>query len=95
MSTTTTTGSAFRNLDVGSDADRPPVSTLAILALGIGLLSLIAPISFYLLPLSIIAIAIGSLALWRIGRDSAVGGAWLAQCGLGLGVISSGEAPHA
>ena len=86
---TTPDRSAFRNLDVASDIDRPPLSTLAIIALVSGLVSLCVPFSFVLLPLSIVAIAISAAACWRLAGDSSTRGMWMAQAGLGLGVLTS------
>ncbi len=80
---------AFRNLDVESEFDRPPISKLAIASLMVGVISLVSPLSFYLIPLSLIAIGMGSLVLWKLSRDGALGGIKLALAGLGLGVISS------
>jgi cytochrome c biogenesis protein CcdA len=89
MSAATTDRPAFRNLDVENEFDRPPFSKLAIVSLMIGLVSLVSPISFYLLPISLIAIGLGALVLWQLSRDKGLGGSYLAQAGLGLGIIST------
>ncbi len=89
MPAVTTERSAFRNLDIANEVDRPPVSNMSIFAFFIGLISLTAPLSFYLLPLSIVAMAVGAIVLWRLTRDASARGSRLAQVGLGLGVVSS------
>lgn len=61
---------------------------MAILALLTGLVSLFAPLSFVMLPLSILAIALGTVVLWRISSSSSFGGVRLAQIGLALGALS-------
>lgn len=89
MSAATTDRPAFRNLDVENELDRPPISKLAIASLMVGVVSLVSPISFYLIPISLIAIGLGAVVLWKLSRDKALGGSYLAQAGLGLGVVSS------
>jgi hypothetical protein len=89
MSTATTDRPAFRNLDVENELDRPPYSKLAIVSLMVGLVSLVSPISFYLLPISLIAIGLGALVMWQLSRNNGLGGSYLAQAGLGLGIISA------
>jgi hypothetical protein len=61
---------------------------MSVVAFAAGILSLLAPLTFTLLPLSILAIAIGGVVLWRVSRDGSRG-TWLAQLGLGLGVLSA------
>ncbi|MEZ6135269.1 MAG: hypothetical protein R3C53_10200 [Pirellulaceae bacterium] len=67
---------------------RPPLSKLAVSSFVVGLTSLLAPLSFALLPLSLLAIAAGAIAVWRVTHNGSVRGKWLATIGLALGVIS-------
>lgn len=89
MPAATTDRPAFRNLDSENEFDRPPISKLAIASLMVGVVSLVSPIHFYLLPISLLAIGLAALVLWKLSRDKALGGIYLAQAGLGLGFISS------
>lgn len=79
---------AFQSLDVASATDKPPISRLAIAALIAGLCSLLAAFSTILLPLSMLAGALGAVAVWKLSRNSEVGGIWLAQIGLTLAMAS-------
>lgn len=88
MSVTESASPRLGNSELDTGYDRPPLSTIAVIALVVGLASLIVPTTFALLPLSFLAIAVGSAAVWQVVRDPGVRGAWLAKFGLGLGVAT-------
>ena len=75
--------------DLGEEIDRAPMSKLAVASCIFGVFSLLAPLSYVLLPLSVVAVALGAVVLIHISRDKTVSGAWLAQIGLGLGVMTA------
>ncbi len=69
--------------------DRPPLSILAVIAFVAGLLSLVAPFSFALLPLSFVAVGLGALVCWQLSGNRHVAGIRWAFTGLTLGVGSA------
>ena len=75
--------------DPGFEKDHAPLSRMAVCALGIGIISLLAPLSTTLIILPMLAIPFGAVVVWKISRDGNVRGTWLAQLGLGLGVVSA------
>ena len=75
---------AFRDYGDPSEVDRPPLSRLAIAAFIAGLFSLLAAFSVVLLPLAMVALGMGIVAVWKLSRDRAMAGRWLAQIGLAL-----------
>lgn len=79
----------FQDVDDGLQEDVPPISTMAVASLVVGIFSLAAPFSIVLLPLCLLSIAIGAMSVFRISRDPGVGGLGLAQIGLGLGVMTA------
>ncbi len=79
---------ALSSTTADENFDPAPFSRMAIFAFVAGVASLLTPITFALLPLSLLAVAIGAVVLWRISKDTAWRGAWLAQVGLGLGVLT-------
>ena len=68
--------------------DRPPTSMLAIMSFVVGLLSLIAPTSFKLVPLAVMAVALTGLIYWQLSRSSSYAGLRWALLGLGLSIVS-------
>lgn len=80
---------AFQNLDVDSEFHHPNLSKLALVAFGLGMLSLITLLAQAMIVVSILAAAVGCVALWRISRDEHLGGALLAQIGLALGILTA------
>ncbi len=74
----------FRDISDSQEIDRPPLSRLAIGAFVAGLFSLLAAFSIVLLPLTIVALGLGILAVWKLSRDKSMAGCWLAQIGLAL-----------
>ncbi len=75
---------AFQSLDEGAAFDRPPFSRLAYGSFAAGLFSLLAAFSTILLPAAILALAVGIAVVWKLSRDTQLGGRWLAQIGLAL-----------
>lgn len=65
-----------------------PVSKLAVLAFVMGLVSLFTPLTVALLPISIIAAVVG-LAASIITSSGAASGAWLANVGMFVGIVTS------
>lgn len=74
--------------DVAALSDRPPFSRLAVVAFVIGLLSLCAAFSTVVLPLAMLSLGLGAVVVWKLSRDTAIGGSWLAQLGLGLSALA-------
>ncbi len=81
---------AFQSLDAANEFDRLPFSRMAYVAFAAGLLSLFAAFSTILLPLSMLAGALGIAVVWKLSRNSQMGGLWLAQLGLAMAVASIG-----
>lgn len=69
-------------------SDRPPFSRLAVVAFVAGVLSLFAAFSTIILPLAMLSLGLGVVVVWKLSRDSAIGGSWLAQLGLGLSAVA-------
>lgn len=69
-------------------SDRPPFSRLAVVAFVTGLLSLFAAFSTIVLPLAMLSLGLGVVVVWKLSRDTAIGGRWLAQLGLGLSALA-------
>lgn len=69
-------------------SDRPPFSRLAVVAFVTGLLSLFAAFSTIVLPLAMLSLGLGVVVVWKLSRDTAIGGSWLAQLGLGLSALA-------
>ncbi len=69
-------------------SDRPPFSRLAIVAFAAGLLSLFAAFSIIIIPLAILSLGLCVVVVWKLTRDTAVGGRWLAQLGLGMSALA-------
>lgn len=69
--------------------DRPPLSILAVIAFVAGVLSLIAPFSFVLLPVSFVAIGLGALVSWQLTGNRHVAGIRWALSGLIFGVCTA------
>lgn len=66
-----------------------PISGLAVLTLIAGAVSLVlVPISVKLIPLSILAIVSGVVVSIRLSKPDAPLGLWMANLGLGLGLVS-------
>jgi hypothetical protein len=70
------------------ESDRAPLGKMPVLACLAGVLSLLSPLSVALLPLSILAAALGAVVFWRQVREANSTGKLLAQIGLGLGVAT-------
>lgn len=85
----TSESSAFQNLEPVGSEDAPPISRLAVLALVIGIVSLLASLSVTLLPISLVAIALGCVAAIQVWRSEYLGGLTLAQLAIGLGLLST------
>jgi hypothetical protein len=79
---------AFNELyEANTAPDRPPTSLLAMLAFGGGLLSLLAPISYKLVPLAVMAAVFSALIYWQLSQNpSRFSGLRWALAGLGLSV---------
>lgn len=69
-------------------SDRPPFSRLAVVAFVAGVFSLFAAFSTIVLPLAMLSLGLSLVVVWKLSRDSAVGGRWLAQLGLGLSAMA-------
>lgn len=65
---------------------RPPISRLAILALVLGLISVLVVINIEMITLPVLAITFGLIAYWQVSRDESIRGSSLALVGLGLGL---------
>ncbi|MCA9134066.1 MAG: hypothetical protein KDA45_12955 [Planctomycetales bacterium] len=79
---------AFHSLDVLDEQDRPPFSRLAVVSFVVSLISLFAVFSTIMLPLSMLAIALSVVVVWRLSSNQQAGGVWLAQTGLVLATAS-------
>lgn len=76
------------SLDAVALSDRPPFSRLAVVAFVAGLLSLFAVFSTIILPLAMLSLGLGVVVVWKLSRNTAIGGSWLAQLGLGLSALA-------
>jgi hypothetical protein len=65
------------------------LSGWAVLALIVGLSSLIVPVSIQLIPLSLLAIVVGVLVAFRLRRTDTGSGLWMATACLGLGIATA------
>ena len=74
--------------DAAALSDQPPFSRLAVVAFTTGLLSLFAAFSTVVLPLAMLSLGLGAVVVWKLSRDTATGGSWLAQVGLGLSALA-------
>lgn len=78
----------FNSLEPGLDSDlTPPVSSLAVIAMLLGFLSLIAAISVSAAPFAILVAILCALLTWKLSRDTTVSGLRLAQIGLCSAVV--------
>lgn len=74
--------------ELGYEAAGSPLGKMPIAACIAGIMSLLTPLSISLLPLSILAAALGAVVLWQQTREANSLGKILAQIGLGLGVAT-------
>ncbi len=73
----------FNSLDPSLEAElAPPISSLAIVALVLGVLSLTAGLSVFIFPFAIFVAVLCAILIWRLSTDSTVSGIRLAQIGL-------------
>lgn len=79
---------AMSSPELGNESEKLPLGKMPIAACLVGCLSLLTPLSLALLPLSILASALGAVVLWKQTREANFTGKLLAQIGLGLGVAT-------
>ena len=80
----------FNSLEPGLDSDlAPPISTLAIVAILLGIVSLSAALSVSAVPFAIVVAVLCAVLTWRLSWDSTVSGLRLAQAGLCCAVLGA------
>jgi hypothetical protein len=81
---------AFNSLEPGLDTDlTPPVSSLAVLAMVLGIFSLVAAITVSVVPFAIVVAVLCAVLIWKLSWDTGVGGIRLAQIGLWCSVFGA------
>jgi hypothetical protein len=81
---------AFNSLEPGLDTDlAPPVSSLAVLAMVLGIFSLLAAVSVNIVPFAIVVAVLCVALIWRLSWDTSVSGGRLAQIGLWCAVFGA------
>jgi len=78
----------FNSIEPGLESDlTPPVSSLAVLAMLLGIFSLTAALTVSIVPFAIVVAVLCAVLTLRLSWDPAVGGLRLAQIGLCFAVI--------
>ncbi|MDX1928125.1 MAG: hypothetical protein SFV81_16480 [Pirellulaceae bacterium] len=81
---------AFNSLEPGLDTDlAPPVSPLAVLAMVLGIFSLVSAIAVSVVPFAIVVAVLCAALIWKLSWDTGVGGMRLAQIGLWCSVFGA------
>ena len=79
---------AFQETEETQAAERLPTSKLAIVALALGIISLLAPLSSKLVMLSILAAGLGGITAILLSYTPYLRGRGLAQAGMAMGIAS-------
>ncbi len=81
---------AFNSLEPGLDSDlTPPISSLAVVAMVLGIFSLTGAITVSVVPFAIVVALLCAILTWKLSRDRTLGGLRLTQIGLCCAIMGS------